>query len=211
MAKNRIRQTELYTHLREQLEFLKQSCQNFDQGMYSEAKRMAVNIRILAHDTSNSNSLFNQLAIKNKIKYIDTAFPFNDKNLLTHLGLVSLCVSCNKGTYKAKLNDSPIPPKFKKFNSWWEGDIIIKDDKGNLFTRKQLILTMANKDGGAHIDSLLEEDYFHLTRENGAGWSYTDNNTTTGIDDIELHSVRQIAYEFIQSIEQYLSTNNIVL
>ncbi len=62
----KVRQTkdELESHLREQIEFLKRSSQAYDEGYTSEAKRLAVAIRLLLHDTQNSTSLLTLLEKK---------------------------------------------------------------------------------------------------------------------------------------------------
>ena len=67
-------QAELSQHLQEQLEFLQASAGAYDQGFEGEAKRLAVSIRVLVHDTSNSNSLLGQLGQKD-IKFLDSAIP----------------------------------------------------------------------------------------------------------------------------------------
>ena len=48
---------ELINHLKEQILFLKASASAFDEGFDGEAKRLAVTVRVLLHDTNNSISL----------------------------------------------------------------------------------------------------------------------------------------------------------
>ena len=48
---------DLKSHLKEQIQFLLRSTQSFDDGFVSEAKRIAVIIRVLLHDTNRSISL----------------------------------------------------------------------------------------------------------------------------------------------------------
>jgi hypothetical protein len=55
---------DLVAHLREQYGFLAVSCELFDQGNEAEAKRIAVAIRTLVHDTPASHSLLEQLGYK---------------------------------------------------------------------------------------------------------------------------------------------------
>jgi hypothetical protein len=52
---------ELLDKLKQQMRFLKTSCDIFDQGNTEEAIRLSTTIRILVHDTNKSNSLLNQL------------------------------------------------------------------------------------------------------------------------------------------------------
>ena len=63
---------ELRTHLQEQVRFLKTSAESFDKGDRTEAKRLAVAVRILFHDTKHSLSLLGQLGLKS-CSFLDTA------------------------------------------------------------------------------------------------------------------------------------------
>ena len=55
---------EFKRHLREQIQFLLRSSQSYDEGFTSEAKRIAVIIRVLFHDTQKSTSLLTLLQKK---------------------------------------------------------------------------------------------------------------------------------------------------
>ena len=50
-ARVKLKKTELEEHLKEQIEFLLASCEDYDNGRNSEAKRIAATLRILFHDT----------------------------------------------------------------------------------------------------------------------------------------------------------------
>lgn len=79
---------ELEVHLKDNIEFIKNSSKSFDMGMISEAKRLAVSIRVLLHDTKTSKSLLGLLGEKDQLLYLNTAHPYNPNNLLSHMGLV---------------------------------------------------------------------------------------------------------------------------
>ena len=53
----------LIAALSEQTEFLRMSAAAFDEGQFAEAKRLAVAVRTLCHDTRRSHSLLGQLGI----------------------------------------------------------------------------------------------------------------------------------------------------
>lgn len=76
------------------------------------------------------------------------------------------------------------------------------DNVGNLWNRKRITLSLANKEGGAHVDPSLSDNYENLVARNGLGYRYSDS---TGEYDFQGNavaaSVRQIAYEVIQSLE----------
>jgi hypothetical protein len=46
------------------------------------------------------------------------------------------------------------------FSEWWSERVYVLNDLA--ITRKQLVLTAANKDGGAHVDPDLPENYERL-------------------------------------------------
>ena len=63
---------ELEQELNDQIELLKLDAANYDAGREIVAKSLAVKLRILLHDTTNSKSLLGQLGKKNK-QFYDTA------------------------------------------------------------------------------------------------------------------------------------------
>jgi hypothetical protein len=77
---------------------------------------------------------------------------------------------------------------------------------GNVYTRKDLVLLLTEKEGGAHVDPKIDSDYKDLI--NRMGWvqaiSDGENEIESRIPDVELHSMRQIAYELVESIETQL-------
>ena len=222
---------DLWDLLKEQLRFLKNSNASYDDGFEGEAKRLAVTIRVLVYDTNNSTSLLYQLVIKHKLKMLNTASQMIPNNLLGHQGLVIMKVQAPPGasvfvsptivgeetethesilgvqpgnvTYEPIINVPPNPhlsPSWVSFTRWWK-EIVIKTAEGTTFTREQLVLAMANKDGGAHVDPKLDSDYANLTKFNSQGWTVdTDGSTDAPDNSIADASVRQIAFELEQSL-----------
>ena len=64
MAEVKQSKVDLEDHLREQISFLRASADSYDSGFKGEAKRLAVIIRVLLHDTHKSTSLMTLLGIK---------------------------------------------------------------------------------------------------------------------------------------------------
>lgn len=202
MSKVKQSKQELLSHLEDIIGFLEASSIAFDTGKTGEAKRLAVSIRVLLHDTRNSKSLLGLLGWKNGHSFLNSATPYNPKNLMSHHGLVGLRVSSGTGsTYYAPLaEDSPNRPnKYVKFPDWWNATIIA-DSRKQKFNRREVVLALSNKDGGAHVDPELDESYAYLTRSNSVGWFSSDGQTETPVMDIEKYSVRQIAHEILESI-----------
>jgi hypothetical protein len=58
------------------------------------------------------------------------------------------------------------------------------------------------KDGGAHVDSKLDEAYYALSRSNSLGWKYIKNGVEKDFATRpELASMRQISYEVLKSLK----------
>lgn len=193
---------ELKKHLKEQIGFLRRSAESYDEGYKSEAKRLAVIIRVLLHDTGSSSSLLKQLDKKN-IMFYDTALEYDPKNLISTLGLIMMKHGPDGGEYVPPLNFGP-PSRYIKgkvpFDDWWN-KIVFVDKNKNIMTRKQLITNVCNKDGGSHIDPNLNKTYADITRNNSLGFNYVLNGVRGDMEDSELASVRQIAYEVLKSLE----------
>ncbi len=190
---------DLKKHLEVQLQYIKSSCELFDSGIDEEANRLAVSIRVLVHDTNNSNSLLNQLNIKN-IDFYDMSFEYKQKYSASHFGLVWLALGDPFTGYCAMLDGIPnIYVKKIKFTEWWNKIVIVDKDKNKL-TRKDLVLKAANEDGGAHVDPNLNEVYANLSRKNSMGWISHTINGDSGIEGVEKSSIRQIAHEILKTL-----------
>lgn len=205
MSKIQQTKTELLSHLGDSIGFLRASSASFDAGFLGEAKRLATTIRVLVHDTHNSKSLLGQLKFKAEMGYLNTTYPFDPRNLVSYHGLVGFRMQDGKATYWAPLAEgSPRRAnKYVFFSDWWN-QVVIVDARKAQFTRRDLILALANKEGGAHVDPELDENYAHLSRNNSVGWMISDGSGERPMADIELHSTRQIAYELQLSIQRHL-------
>jgi hypothetical protein len=198
----KIQQTkgELSEHLRNQVDFLRRSAEAFDKGYKTEALRMAVAIRILLHDTDYSKSLLGQLDKKDVLFY-DTAHELDPENLVPHTGLVQIALGGKHTGYVAGLDDIP-PNRLNRkvpFGSWWN-KIVINDKQRNPFTRKEIILYVANQDGGAHIDPSLDEKYVKLSRFNSLGWRKVVRGVDTPFERPDYASIRQITHEVLKTL-----------
>ena len=119
---------------------------------------------------------------------------------------VNEVVGTGKATYVARVNGPGDPPdhtpSMVSFTQWWEGTAI-KDLSGTIFTRANLVLTMANQEGGAHVDRQLNASYASLTKFNSQGWQVMSGDGVTPPDNsIAAASVRQIAHEVLVSLTE---------
>lgn len=191
--------SELESHLDEHLGFLKSSADAYDRGFGGEAKRIAVSIRVLVHDTRNSKSLLGQLGRKFG-QFVDSAIPLTPDNKSTHSGLVVASIVPGSGAkYIAFLDDRPGgQAALTDFDAWWSTPIFV-DSQGRALTRKDLVLAVANQDGGAHVDSELDGTYADLSRNNSLGWVYSDGTKSALLGGPEKAALRQICHEILKT------------
>lgn len=194
MSKRTLSTAELEKHLSEQLGSLQRSARLFDYGYFVEARRMAVTLRVILH-SGRSPSLLKRLN-RTTIDFVDSAPPFDPANLLPFHGLVSIRFANDEVSYSAKL-DLGEPMKFTPFSSWWEG-IVFGHGPNWKMSRADVVLTAADKDGGAHVDGALPADYAALRHENSLGWM-TERGSTLAGEPVYV-AIRQIAHEVLKTL-----------
>jgi len=196
--------------LAEQLEYLRLSCASFDGGCEAEAKRLTAPLRVLLHDGKGcSRSLLGQLGLKG-VPFWDSAPPDVPGNLLSYSGLVGMSLSTQDGAkYYAPL-DNRIPGggRWISFDAWWNA-IVFRDNAGNSLSRKELVLTVAEQDGGVHVDAALNENYAKFTQDNALGWMFSSSSGGQGaLEGAERAALRQIAHEVLKSVAPKVSRND---
>jgi len=164
---------ELEKALQKQLDLLEESCKRFDKGKLREreALNISLRLRILWHNTKKSTGLAAQLNLVNEV--VDTAFvvpptfvysgspepPSEERRLFAIAG---------RGAYAPLFDHGPAGISKSPFAQWWES-AVLSDGEGHRFTRKDLVLAVANTDGGAHVDPRLDSAYYSLTRKETFG------------------------------------------
>jgi len=203
MAKVSQSKEDLQKQLDEQLELLKQLCELYDNGSAVIAKSIATSIRVLLHDTTKSRSLLGQLGIKMGLFYNTAEVIEEDKPGVMRAGSFSALLGISFGQggegYVPYLDNMPgRTARQVDFNAFWDEVIFIDHDK-NTFTRKEVVLYVANQDGGSHVDPDLDEKYVQLSRKNSLGWLVGNDKEWTELSGAELASIRQIAHEVLKT------------
>ena len=214
--------------LAEQLRLLQRSCAGFYDGELSEAVRIAVIVRVLFHDTRHSVSLLKHLGAKDRVKVLST-YENDDafapllgpgwRVLANSNGLASLRISYQGAQLRAPLADTP-RRELVPVTNWWNEVVWSVGERQ--ISRRSLVLTAANQDGGAHVDDELDKDYEAVARAGSSGTFIRDGNkvtyrmsvafdTYTGqpvhsfptdgepLVDTHRHSLRQVGYEVLNS------------
>lgn len=188
--------SELQGHLQDHMGFIVSSAEAFDSGNLGEAKRLAVSLRVLFHDTGQSHSLLGQLGRLNG-SFISSAIPHDPGNVATHGGLIMTAMSKTGSRYYAPLDVVSIE-RWLPFRDWWNEPVFVDGQKAVL-TRRGLVLAVANQDGGAHVDPNLTDTYARLSRHNSMGWVQMPGGVP--IPNPERAAVRQIAHETLKTLK----------
>jgi len=167
---------------------------------------MATSLRVLLHDTQKSTSLLQQLSLKSNKFYdgcSDSGEEIQTENNIrvgSFCGLVGIGVGL-KESFVPYLDEVP-GNIFKEvlFDEYWNKIIFIDQGKNSL-SRKDVILAIANQDGGAHVDPQIDDKYKKLARENALGWmASADGKEWTNMKGVELAAIRQIAHEILKTL-----------
>lgn len=193
--------------LKRQLEFLKRSCELFDQGNEDEAIRIAVVLRTLFRDTEHkgkkqSTSIFELLSQKETIRLLSSLETTEEIHLpFEMVPKHFLPVMMTSDGQKPSL-DKTKKHKLISISDWLNEKIIIID--GNELSREDIIVTAANKDGGTHVPKKLNEKAKLLKK--GVG-NYTIHENCRAITrELTNHHfiiLRQLAFEVLESRSIY--------
>jgi len=144
----------LLNKLEQQVLFIRNSCELFDRGHEEEALRLAASLRIVFHDTDRSTSLVRHLKLEETgTRMLSTARGHGDwKDYLAHkIDLTSsepvkMTPMLGNNFFERSIED------------WWEKETVFVHN-GTKYSRRTIVLSAANKDGGTHVDATLEKYY----------------------------------------------------
>lgn len=171
---------------------------SFDNGFDGEAERLAVSARVLLHDTRHSHSLLGQMGLLS-IPFCSTAVQWDAKGQIGHHGLLQITWSTEGFSFHAPLGERHLEScRWIPFKEWWS-EIVFDDRQGNNLTREGIVLELADRDGGAHVDLKLTPSYKIITKRSYFGvFNMTTGKRTPREGGHVAHlSMRQIAYELL--------------
>lgn len=183
-----------------------------------------MSIRVLMHDTKNSTSLLTHLQSKN-ILIASSIDLRDDSQYVTYSGCLSFI--------QAKM-DNPLggPPSIEaislpygtdvlarggllKVEDWWNQHIYLFPN-AQAYSRRDIVLAAANKDGGAHVDKVLPVMYARLVSGHASSTIVSTNanaettfqvaygEVTDGgspVKNFQYADLRQMATELLHSPE----------
>ena len=98
--------------------------------------------------------------------------------------------------------EPPIPMCKIYFSDWWNNPAF-KDNLDRKLCRRELVLNVADTDGGAHVDPDLDEVYMAISRKNSLGWFFSNGVSSTPLlGRPELACMRQITHELLCTLNK---------
>lgn len=191
---------ELIESFKNQLHSLADLSELFDSGKEHIFQDIATKIRVIFHNSNSSKSLVKQLKLEH-IPMNCSALKYSQSNMVSHLGLVGFAIGTSTAKYRAPLDDIPVLKKHVTQENWWNSNKVIVDSRKIAFTRRQLVLEVANTDGGAHVDDSIKEDYYNLSRLNSCSWQRVGPGGPEDFESPVPASIRQIAWEILGSFQ----------
>lgn len=193
--------------LRMHLKFLQSSSAAFDSGETDESIRMAVSMRVLLHDTKASISLLTHLNSKD-ISLLSTSPNISRNAFFASGGMfftrVQMTAKGPTATIVPCLDNGPPIRSQMKAEEWYNETVfVLSHGTDRAISRKDIILTAANKDAGAHVDANLTPQYESL-KQLGGTWSAVEwkigwEHKIIQFENIHQVILRQMAYELLNS------------
>ncbi len=194
--------------LAQQLRFVDRSCDLFDQGYYDEAIRIATHFRTIFHQGSGSSkSLLQHLNVNKNLELLNTVMPVGETTQMYQgMGMyeADFREDTRSVTFLPNLDQGPFQAAIK-FHQWWNQIVWVTPARSHheepiRHTRKTIILTAVNKEGGAHVDAYVSTDYERLATDSSLATVFGDPSTTR-MHIVAVHFVclRQMGYEVLHS------------
>ena len=186
---------ELIDYLRRELNFLWYASRIFDEGYEEIAVKMAVSVRILMHDTRQSTSLFTQLEAPVQVLSTVPTYPPIGQAFLFVGTLSSVGGAKQVPILDGHQNQHHLLP----WQEWWTEPVYALRELGH-FSRRDLVLPAANKDGGAHVDLNKIPESYDVLRKGVARRPGTEtNDDAPELTNNQYPDLRQIAHELLRS------------
>ena len=197
--------------LKKQLGFLRRSCQWYDNGEVDEAIRIAVPIRTIIHDTRTSTSLLTHLNAKGIKLWSSVLRDVPEGTRMFHgMGLNKMWIEGGRagGSYGPSFDAGP-GMRLLPVSEWWNQIVYVfswrpeDDPTGEIevtrLSRRDIVLTATNKDGGAHVDEKRTPAYEMLAKDGAVG-TFRWEEQTIPITKAHLVALRQIGHEVLRSL-----------
>lgn len=155
----------LLTRLGEQTDFLLASARGFYEGNFAESLRIAAHLRTLVHESGTSKPLLRQVRSDGlDLQILDNVGETKQPGEEVFSFSVGLRV--DKPAVFPSVDLESTNYKRCSIGAWWNRQVFAFWSQGQqgiskwmTYTRRQVILILANKEGGAHVDSEIDHAY----------------------------------------------------
>ena len=190
----------------------------FDSGEINMALPMATQVRVLVHQTQHSISLLNQLDLEKKFKvWPSPNSSFCPENLLPSWNLLMMSIGTEGSSYmplgskgvfnQRRASSGKVTLEiFLPVELWWQQ--IVFSQQTEYISRRDIVLFIANKDGGSHvdehkwpIDDFKKSKLLRFYDQNG---NYPNGNPLYS-------AMRQIVEELLVSLEVFKTNSTRVI
>ena len=168
---------ELLDDLCKQLKLLGDACKQYDAGNGIYGVQIAVKLRVLLHQTTQSESLLRQVSRRFAFSCPDFLSLSTVRGEMVNTGKTDFVRSpliqyqmVHQPEVPPVLNVEPLLPEPGKryvrraFKTWWEGIDVVLIDRERFLTRKGVVCLLANQEGGAHLQPGMDEKTALLRR-----------------------------------------------
>jgi hypothetical protein len=186
--------------LKEQMEFLRTSLRAFYTGDFAESVRIATSIRVLVHETGMSKPLLKQ-AKPNGLE-----LP-----ILEHVGerpgeeqIFGFAVSVRMGPTIAPAVDlGSSHHTLSSVGAWWNRMVFTFQSRIGtelIYRRKQVVLILSDKEGGAHVDPTEDPNYARLLTD--LPLSFADYGLEVETPDLARFLTAQSGVEMLECLKR---------
>jgi hypothetical protein len=190
--------SEVDNHFKDQLEFLKRSNLAYDAGNENEFKRIAITLRTIFYKSRTSTPLLDQLGLAD-IEMTSYSRHIDGGNLLADTPLAVIRSSAYEFKLLPAFDNGAFPPRKLCFGAWWD-EIVLRDMAKVEFSRKDLVVFVANQDGGGHVDPEIDEKFYDLKHENSIGLFVANDSGEKALNKFEEVYLRHIGFEAEQAL-----------
>lgn len=152
-------QARMKDELARQLRLMRSACTAFDAGDEEQALNIGTRLRTLFHQTSASTSLMTHLGQGAPTEIHTTKRQHGNWQDFLSIELTPhTAPSVRTAPLLGRAILEPVA-----IEDWWTGQPVFVHNS-TAFSRKQIVLSMVNKDGGAHVDKLQQ---FYIALQEG--------------------------------------------
>jgi hypothetical protein len=195
---------ELRAALQRQVSNMRRSALAFDEGHQEEAERLASSVHILCHDNErNIQSVLSRLQLRDTLWVPETSSlkpPPTAWSVSFGPPILAIWKSDQGVSYRAPLGHDLAKMRSVIFKRWWEQTVYDSEKPGLRLSRKNLVLSLRDQDGGGHVDGALTDEAYSRYSKLGDHAAWNSEGTffgraALGTQNLHWLTMRQIAWE----------------